>query len=428
MLRVAIVLLALGGLGGSLQPSRIVLMAIGAPSLAMLMAPRWSFSARVEAGAMLMGLSLLLLGALSLIWSPAKGDGAGLWAAVAVGLLALPIAFMCKTDWASARQLRDAWSWAIALTIPLALFELVTGEHFAYALEERNLGGDFGATPFASAFFGNYNNYCTFICLALPMMLGTFESSLGRTSRWFWGCCIALTYCILAINTNRLSLIFSVLLLIYYLVTRKSWRWPFVFLALAVGTVEWLGYFSEEINAILQLAALKFDAIGAGDESVDERAAIIVAGLQQLQDSFGMGFGVGSFEYHLRLDHPGLIPNAHNLVIELATNFGGIAALGFLLFLAQLFVEAWRGILPPDLRAIPLMTLPFVPAIGAINSQAVGYTYWWLWLATIYVIVASGEKHTTTEARPRSPHITRLARPGAVVTRSTQDDKKGETN
>ena len=108
-----------------------------------------------------------------------------------------------------------------------ALYELATGTHFAYALDERNLGGDFGAVLFASVFFGNFNNYCAFICLALPMMFGTLEASRLTGRRWFWATCISLTYLILTVNANRLSMVFAAVLLVYYLVTRRNWRLPF---------------------------------------------------------------------------------------------------------------------------------------------------------------------------------------------------------
>lgn len=398
----AVALLCLGGLGGSLQPSRLILLLYGVPALAHLLA-----QARLRTPAEWSAVGacslLALFGALSLAWTPVPVDGLQMLAVVAIGMLAICLACMSRKTIAAARCVRDGWSLALVTTLPFAFYELATGNHFAYALDERDLGGTIGAAPFASVFFGNFNNYCAFISLALPMMLGTVESARRRLWRCFWGLGVVLALAVIVVNTNRLSMLFAAWLLLYYLMTRRKWRLPSFTVACLIAGAVWFGAFEEEVDSILLITAVKFEVLSASDESVDQRTGLVAAGIDELKDSYGIGGGLGSFEHRLRQRYRDLIPNAHNLVVELATNFGIPATLAFLLFLSYLFVVCLRATLPGDLRSPVIASVPFVPAIGAINSQAVGYTYWWLWFATVLLIaaVAQARAPRPDEDRPR---------------------------
>lgn len=411
-LRAAIVLLALGGLGGSLQPSRLVLVVVGIPALLLLVAGA-RLGAAPRLPAVFMALAMLLFGTLSLAWSPALEDGLRLLLVVFIGLLSVPLACLCDRKLSVARDVRDAWSWALALTLPFAMYELATGQHFAYALDDRDLGGEVGEVPFASVFFGNYNNYCAFVSLTLPMLFGSLEEARRRLPRWFWSGCALLAFVVLVVNTNRLSMIFAGCLVAYYALSRPSWRLPLIWVSGAAAVLVLAGFMDQEIESILVLAELKFTALGGGDESLDQRTGLIAAGLADVWRSLGMGTGVGSFEHNLARHHPDLIPNAHNLMVELATNFGLIPTIMFVGFLFRLFQLAWTSDLPRDLRSVVLLGVPFVPALGAINSQAIGYTYWWLWLASMVVICAvdhrqlgpSGARRATGKHRRIAPTV-----------------------
>lgn len=397
----AILLLSLGGLGGSFQPSRLVLLAFLALPLATLIA-RPTLASRADHAAVACLLFMATLGALSLTWTLDLVAGLARMAVVLTGMTAAVYVAAAPKTLLVARHVRDAWGMALALTLPLAAYELATGNHFAFALDDRAVGGEFGDLPFASTFFGNFNDYCTFISLALPMAIGSLESARHRAARGVWTLTVALSVVVLAVNLSRLALIFVAWLMVYYAWTRKFWRKPVAtFGALAtIGLI--LGAFEEDAQSLLMFAALKFGSLAAGDESTGERLALLNAGVQSLTLSAGMGLGVGGFEAFLRERYSNLIPNPHNLLMELAANFGALSAVAFVGLLAYLYVSARKGSLPRDLRSVVLVSLPFVPAIGAISSQAIGYTYWWLWLGSIVMIVGTGQERgcrTVADAR-----------------------------
>lgn len=391
ILVLTIVLLALGGLGGSFQPSRLLLVGFILVPLAALIAKPDHVSPADRVTISCFAL-IALFGTLSLSWTLDFTAGVARMAVVLTGMSAAIYVATSPKSLSAARRMRDAWSIALALTLPPAVYELATGYHFAFAFDERAVGGGFGELPFASVFFGNFNDYCTFISLALPMAIGSLESVRHRTARYCWASVVAASVMILAINLSRLALVFVAWLAVYYLWTRKRWRRPAALvLAFAAAAVLGSDPFDEEINALLAFAALKFTGLTTGDESTGERVALLEAGLSSLRTSFGVGLGVGGLEVFLQRDHPDLIPNPHNLVMELGANFGAIPVVAFVGLLIYLYLAVQQSRLPGDLRSTAIASLPFVPAIGAISSQAIGYTYWWLWVSTIVMIAGAGQ-------------------------------------
>lgn len=401
LLRVAIVLLALGGLGGSLQPSRLILLASVGPFIGILLS-QWKEIHGAERVAIITCFFLVLAGAVSLLWTPDVAAGASRMAVVVVGMSSLALAVTAPKSFSVAREVRDAWSIALAATLPLAVYELVTGNHFAFAFDERMVGGDFGALPFASVFFGNFNDYCTFICLSLPMLLGTIESTERGLKRTLWIGAAVVIFAILLANLSRTAVAFALWLLIYYTISRRTWRKP-VLLGLFVALAAfWVVGGAEQLEALYLFGTYKFAGIVDGDESGQERLEILMASMDSLRQTAGLGVGIGGIEVFLRDRYPNLIPNPHNLIAEVMANFGVLPGLVFCFFLLYLFWAALRSRLPADLRSPLVASLPFVPLIGVISSQAIGYTYWWLWFSTVTLVVASGQLMDGRRAPGRS--------------------------
>jgi O-antigen ligase len=291
---------------------------------------------------------------------------------------------------------------------PVAFYEVATGNHFAYALDDRQPGADFGALPFASVFFGNFNDYSTFICLALPMLAGTIEDPHRVRFRWLNIACLAGAISVLLVNLTRLAIIFVGCLLLYYAFTRSAVRRsPITWVAVASAGL-FAASSSEQATALIEFGLFKFTSLASNDESAGERAALLAAIWESLRQTYGLGLGVGALENYLVTVHPDLIANPHNFVAELAANFGLLSAGIFIAFLGYLWLAVRRGALPPELKTPILFSLPFMPVIGAISSQGIGYTYWWIWLASVTFIAAVSAKGRFQSAsdtrRHRSPH------------------------
>jgi hypothetical protein len=397
ILTIAILFLSAGGLGGSFQPGRLIL--IGGFALVFArFASRLGRSHQLEGSAVIFCLVTLLLGLLSISWTPDLSKGVGLWVTLAVGFLAFGVVISSEKTVQYARELRDAWSWSFLATVPLAVYEIWTDNHFLYSLEERNIGGDYGSFKFASAFFGNYNNYCVFICLALPMLFGTLDQSRTPRARAMWLTAIAAAYLILVVNTSRAALIAGFAIFLFYLVTRKATKVIGVVIASTISFGAAAFLLQDEIYRFASLLSLRARALIEGDESLEQRTELIKFGIERLSQTWGFGGGVGAFEGEVARWQYSLIPNAHNFLLELAVNFSIFALLAFCLFMIVLFRGAMRSVAPPDIRFAPLVGIPLLPLIGALNSQAIGYTYWWVWIATLLfmVVVGNQARHRAT--------------------------------
>lgn len=375
----------LGGLGGSFQPSRLILFV--ALSVIFLVARRVIVS---PVGWPIYGgfVSILVLGVLTLPFSEDPKSGLALMTTVALGMASI-LLVRGPVNLRTARQIRDAWSYGLIVTLPIAVYEILSGNHFAYALDRRNVGGAIGDLPFASVFFGNYNNYSAYVCLAYPMLLGTMLEARTLKGKLSYLLAVVVTLAITIINTSRIAILFVGISTIVIL---SVWhrRNKLVLLFLGAAAL----FFVPASGFDLRYAQLRFAADLLTDQSALERAGLIAAGFDAMRETFGVGLGPGGFVPFAAQRYPDLIPNPHNMLIEFAVNFSLFGALSFFGVLAVLFLRVRTRLdLPPALRLPVLVTLPFVPLIGSLNSLAVGYTYWWYWIAATFLISLAHDEH-----------------------------------
>lgn len=392
LLWAGIVSLALGGLGGSLQPSRLIIL--GGVALAVIRQRHLVFM-RDARPLYVTYAGIITLGLLTLPLSSNVAAGLGLIVTVAIGMAAVLLVRSVPTL-EGARLVRGAWTYALLATLPIAVYEIYSGTHFAFALEERNVAGGIGELPYASVFFGNYNNYSTFICLAYPMLLGALLERVSVPRRLFLLAGLALCLAVTLVNTSRIAMLFLAVSTVVALASgvRGSRIW---LLLSGVGV-----FFMVRASGLTwQYLQLRLANDLSADASASERVGLIQASVDGLIGSFGFGLGPGGFVGFVENRYPSLIPNPHNLLLELAVNFSVLAAVLFLGLLAFLFVRTLRNReLTAGLRIPVLVTLPFVPLIGALNSLAVGYTYWWYWLASaLYIALARAPQPTSRAGR-----------------------------
>jgi teichuronic acid biosynthesis protein TuaE len=383
---VIIVLLVAGGLGGSYQPARVALAAIFPFSLLSGIYPDHGapFIRQALRGYVL----ILLLSFISLTWSQDLAGGFGLVLAMTVGMSTLPILGAVERTVVNAQLIERAWVLMTGLSLMFAFYEITTGNHFAFAFESRNeiLIGD---AAFASVFFGNYNDYSVVLCLCIPFIMSQFSLSSNIIYRAILSVILFSTYFVIVVNSSRMAMACSVILLIYFLlfVQRYVIFTAFMFSLLAMVVAAFVAI---DFYALYDFIGLRFSGTLAGDESSLQRAGIISAGLNSLRESWGLGLGAGGFEEYMNDNYPYFVPNPHNLILEMAVNFGAAAAVVFLWILLNImrliYVRTKSG--DSKEKAIFVVAVGLAPFVGIIGSQAVGYTYWWVWLSSVIFIAA----------------------------------------
>jgi teichuronic acid biosynthesis protein TuaE len=387
MFSIIIIALFAGGLGGSFQPARILV------SLAIIYAAmtgiRFGAEARLLAYGLILAAVLVLLGTISLAWTTDLYGGVGLIFAVGVGLGSLVIAGNMDRSIAGLTWIIWAWVIVIGLTIPMAFYEIATGNHFAYAFEARNLGGDLGEFPFASALFGNYNDYSVFLCMSYPFVCSALMITRFKIFQIILLFLVFSIFAIIFTNTSRAAMAFllfyTVLLFVFLPKFRSIFLLPSALLVILV-----IYRFYQNISQIISLIQFRIEATNALDESTIQRIGIFWAGIDAIRSNYGISIGVGGFDEFMSDYYSYYIPNPHNIFLEIAVNFGIPALIVFLFWLTAIFIVALRrSDLPSEYRLQVIFCVPMIPIVGIIGSQAIGYIYWWVWLVSLAALASA---------------------------------------
>ncbi|WFL78711.1 O-antigen ligase family protein [Altererythrobacter arenosus] len=383
LLFAAILATLAGGLGGSLQPSRLILAA--ALPLALLQPTIFRHLTPTAKQALVMVAAIVTGGVLSLAWTEDLAGGIGLLLAVLVGSLGFLAGNSWSTNPRSVQLLMRAWVIIVGISLPVALYEIATGNHFEGAFEDRTIGG-IGSFPFAAIFFGNYNDFSAWLSLSFPITMAALALEKNPYLRFLIAGMNALVIAILVVNTSRGAIFIAIIGFAFFALKFQRVRiWLLLFVPVLIVMI--IDQFGNEALDIYDLAVYRFESAGSQDESVSQRVGLLTAGLQALRDTYGFGVGVGGFEEYVNDNYPQLIPNPHNFLLEIAVNFGVIPALVFVRFFILTFLSVFRRKdMPEPVRVAVLFGVVTLPVIGAVPSHAAGYIYWWVWIATLVVM------------------------------------------
>ncbi len=389
----AVVALACGGIGGSVQVSRLFIILLLPFALLRLFQAKTRFQLEVVIFAAL----LMILSVASLAWSIDPVTTLQYIGVTSVNILPLLMVGLLTPDEVGTLQriLPRAWLLAGAAVLPLAFYELLTGNHFALGFEERGGGGIVDLLPFASGLHGNYNDFSLYLVLCVLgacFYLRERADPPGRGAKAFQVGVIAMLTLVVVINSSRGAImgLFAALLI--------RFLWPLrprslFFIALIVLVVAGMVLATSENNLLLTYLQLKFSDFSNDLETDEGRLAIMKAGLTGFLDSAGMGVGAGASSSYLATNRAIVIPNPHNLLLEWALNFGVAGLLLFAWFLVRLLVTNNRSG-QPVWRRLVNVTVLILPLLGIIQSHLSGYTYFWLMLATISVFAIGADVNT----------------------------------
>lgn len=392
-----------GGLGGSFQPARILAAGIG--FCALFFARGMDVPGSVLRQALVMVLTFVFFGIVSLSWSPDVLGGVGLVLAVALGGLTILGVSRLDLGPSGVRLLVWAWVAAVALSMPIAFYEILAGVHFQYALDGRNLGGVLDMElPFAAIFFGNYNDFSTWLSLAFPITMAAFFVERKVYLRIFIALVNVLLCVIIFINTSRGCLAYISLVILFYFIKYPTFRIYGAIFAVAASPVI-VSLLGDGIFDIYTTAVYKFQIASEIDESYIQRSGLLYTGFSALLGSLGLGIGAGGFEEYIADTDPYLIPNPHNILLEIGVNFGIIPLVLFIALFIRLFFISIRPNSIYHFFRLPVMLATFaVPIVGIVPSQAIGYIYWWVWLGTILAMASikvnsKGEVYSQPKSR-----------------------------
>ncbi|KYH05488.1 hypothetical protein A1704_10305 [Chryseobacterium cucumeris] len=385
--------LSLGSFGGSFQPTRLLLLFLPFLLVKSTKGSHLHYNNTITFG-LFTYFVWITYGLISLFWSP--DPQIGLTNEIVVmttsmsSLLFFPL-FLKDND-ATLKLIRNAWIYGLALTLPIAIYEIVTMNHFSYD-DERLIGGIGIYAPYASVFFGNYNNYCVFICLCLPMVLWGIIEEGKKALKIFYLVVLGISVLIIFVNTNRTSMIIIVIYLLSQI--RLNYK-NLSFIALILL----LFYFSYTFlpDPLVQNIEILFkDRVNvdySNDESGSVRMYNFIAGIGFLIDSYGAGVGAGGYEYYMeRSEYYKGIVNPHNFFLEIFAQYGIVIFSLFIIWLVKILIGFKKSVmLSSNVKRLLYTSVLVIPIIGIINSDSLGNTYWWLYLTSLAIISSVGGK------------------------------------
>lgn len=283
------------------------------------------------------------------------------------------------------------WTLAVALTMPIAMAEIFVDWHLPISIQESGStvnygGGQIAQKVFASATFGNWNAYVTFLCLSLPFLVGYAWSAGSFWSRLFAYALVAAVGCVVLINASRGGVVAYLLILMLagYAAFRAragGQRFkPFVMLFFA-ALLFWLAY---------SLLGFQFQA-RLGNTSLvsdDSRMGLIYDSAEILAASNYLGVGAGGMtDAYSRVSADAVVP--HNLFLELLVQYGVILFVLFLYVLIRILLIGKRSS-SPGVRFIVIASLTSLPVIGIINSGYWLNPYTWCYLGSVISVACYG--------------------------------------
>lgn len=376
-----ILTLSLGGLGGSFQLSRILLIIAFFANSKIKFINNLKYSTSV--GTIICGF-WIIYGSISLIWSvsPIIGLESEL-IVMSVGMLSLPV-FNSVAKFENINNvIKYSWVGGAIIAVSMGIFEILTGNHFIYADQERILGGINIEVPFASGMFGNINNFCAYLVLCNPIVLWAFFEEIILVMKVFFISLIILIISLVILNGSRTGILVLSMQLVYFIIAyyRYIFKNFIVLLFLVILLVIYIPW--EDLLLVINYRL--------GNTEQDARSVMITAAIKMLYISFGFGTGAGSFEeYAGKMNNFDQIINPHNLLLEIIAQYGVIVFIMFCFWMFHIFVRTLKNnnIAKGAKVAIQILILT-IPLIGVMNSDALGYIYWWIIFASICTIVDS---------------------------------------
>jgi|WetSurMetagenome_2_1015567.scaffolds.fasta_scaffold01171_13 teichuronic acid biosynthesis protein TuaE len=396
----SLALLATGvEVGGSLQPSRIVIVA--AAVLMLLKGKLLGDLTRPTRFFVLVAVAWLLWGATSLFWTPDLPAGVREMIGVCLGFLTVvTLLNLARSTPDVLRMIRLGWLASFLFTVPIAIYEIVTDQHMPQSYGQLTLGGlENAPIIYASTTFGNRNTYIAFVVIALPFILWGFHAARGWLHKGFYLAVVAGAAGLVMLTSSRLAIVATVIeLLVWFLLTFNFWKFRnVVTVVLLVSVLAWGFMQISNVSALVQIRIL--NAGRYEDQSASRRGALYMNGMQFILRTTGIGVGAGGFQQSIEngwdLYDTGGVIDPHNLFLEVFSQYGLVVGglfFGWLIYCFKVMVSGLRrkrlassGELELAAKHGVVIMLALLP-IALLNSSFLTFTIFWMAVACLTVI------------------------------------------
>lgn len=327
----------------------------------------------------------------SLIWTPALCfDGIKeLLYYIVHFLIFYEIVYFSKRAHQPLESLSWGWTILITLTLCIAYWEILTGNHLPIAREGDDAmhGEGITLTRFvASVTYVNFNRYVTLLCFAFPWICYRFFTGTSIVKRFAYMVVLLLAFFTMVCNSSRGGLLaVAVMFLVYLSKQGVSLKNVLLLVLFTFAT----SYVVNIIDAdYFSVFLLRFS--GGVDFSEEGRTEILIACLQSLYETIGFGVGISGMIPAITAINSSITPLAHNLFMEIALQYGVLFFVIFLCFLIAAF-RRYSKISNKSRKMVMGMALYAMPFYFIIDSSYLLSPQLYVLFSTIFVFCRDDE-------------------------------------
>ena len=275
---------------------------------------------------------------------------------------------------------------AFAISAVIAFWELTTDQHLNTSKFEEaqtsNTGYDIYVRYFAAVTFYNFNMYVTFICFLLPFLFyGVSNAQNKGRTRIVFAIATALAVVLLIYNGSRGGLLaFLIMVSVYVFFTSSNKRTLSVYFVLFLAVLGFVLY--RYGSTILNTLIMRGEVQGI----VQEESRFVIWGnvWKVVQDYYFLGCGAGGLRIAMAKYVNRGILMAHNVFLEVLSEYGIVFFIGFLMFLITVFNKA-KKLADKQRKLCLYQALLAFPVYGIINSGYLNQPVLWAAMASLYV-------------------------------------------
>lgn len=273
---------------------------------------------------------------------------------------------------------------AFAISAIIAFWELTTDNHLATSKTKEarasNTGLEVYVRYFAAATFYNFNMYATFLCLTFPFLAyGFLNTEYHSKYRILFLSASVIAIILTLYNGSRGGLLAMMIMVAVLAIKMRIGKGTFIYLTVGICSVVYLLY--KYGSSILLTLTMRMSTQGALED--ESRFEIWKNVFQVISDYPIIGCGADGLSYAMQRITSG-ITVAHNLFLEVLSQYGFLFFVVFVVFLLRLYRSAKLSDSQSQKMCV-YMGLFSIPVVSIINSTYLTAPTLWAVMGSLYV-------------------------------------------
>ena len=380
---ILIATLATGGIGGYLQVTRVLAVLFLPALLSQKSQCRYYTNNLFNCI-----VAFCVFATFSLLWSEARYEGFKfvLYFYIHFILFAEIVVF---ARFANNPLKTISWAWVtfICLCSVVSIWEIYTDIHLAMSRDSSDLTRNIGDgillhQRFTSVTFFNFNNYVTVLCYALPWVFYRLAETTKTMQKLVCLYAILCSFIFIMYNASRGGALVLAIYAIIYLIFTPNSKGKYISVILFLAVI--IFYIMQADSSLFTLILSRSASVT--DYHDESRISIWMVAIEAILQTFGLGVGAGGAILAMERINPGGINIPHNIILEIAIQYGIVFAIIFVIYVYRQLVKT-LFIKDKYIRMSLIMAFCGMPVYFIINSSYLQVTTLYPFMATMFILV-----------------------------------------